>query len=80
MDQIIIGVDTHRSNHIVVATNSQGRRISSVTIPTTRKGYGDLEKWACDLGGLKHSALKARDPMALACRAISSPKATPFWM
>lgn len=53
MDQIIIGVDTHKSNHIAVAINSQGRRLGSVTIPTTRQGYGALEAWACDLGSVK---------------------------
>jgi transposase len=53
MDQIIIGVDTHKSNHIAVAINSQGVRLDTVTIPTTRKGYHDLEAWACSLGSVK---------------------------
>jgi transposase len=36
MDQIIIGVDTHKSNHIAVAINAQGARLGAMTIPTTR--------------------------------------------
>jgi hypothetical protein len=53
MDQIIVGVDTHKSNHIAVAINTQGARLGSLTIPTTSQGYRDLEQWAQALGPVK---------------------------
>ena len=53
MDQTIIGVDTHKSNHIAVAIDSQGTRLGAMTIPTTRKGYRDLEAWASEFGSIK---------------------------
>lgn len=53
MDQIIIGVDTHKSNHIAVALNAYGARLGTLTIPTTRKGYNELEAWATGLGSVK---------------------------
>lgn len=53
MDQIIIGVDTHKSNHIAVALNANGARFDTLTIPTTRKGYRELEAWASGFGSLK---------------------------
>ena len=53
MDQIIIGVDTHKSKHIAVAINGQGARLGTMTIPTTRQGYCDLERWASEFGTLK---------------------------
>ena len=53
MNQIIIGVDTHKSNHIAVAIDTRGARLSSKTIPTTRQGYRDLEGWATGLGRIK---------------------------
>lgn len=53
MDQIIIGVDTHKSNHIAVAINIQGTRLGAMTIPTTRDGYRGLEEWATGLGSVK---------------------------
>jgi transposase len=53
MDQIIIGVDTHKSNHVGVAINHQGARLGTITIPTTRQGYHDLEAWASELGTIK---------------------------
>jgi transposase len=50
MDQIIIGVDTHKSNHVAVAINIQGARLGSVSIPATSQGYRELESWAKDFG------------------------------
>ena len=38
MNQIIVGVDTHKSNHVAVAINAQGARLGSLTIPTTSPG------------------------------------------
>ena len=43
MDQIIIGVDTHRSSHVAVAINTQGAGLGSVSVPATLQGYLDLE-------------------------------------
>ena len=53
MNQIIIGVDTHKSSHIAVAINTQGAKLGSLTIPTTSQGYCDLEQWAQALGSVK---------------------------
>jgi transposase len=53
MDQIIIGVDTHKANHVAVAIDGQGARLGSMTIPTTRQGYRDLESWASAFGQIK---------------------------
>jgi transposase len=53
MDQIIIGVDTHKSNHIAVAIDRQGARLGTMTIPTTRQGYRDMEAWASEFGKVK---------------------------
>ncbi|AOX18441.1 IS110 family RNA-guided transposase [Kozakia baliensis] len=53
MDQVIIGVDTHKSNHIAVAINTHGARLGEKTIPTTSRGYRDLEIWASGFGQVK---------------------------
>lgn len=53
MDQIIIGVDTHKANHIAVAINSHGARLGAKTIPTTQTGYRELEAWASRFGDIK---------------------------
>lgn len=53
MDHVIIGVDTHKSTHIAVAIDAYGARLGSTTIPTTRKGYHELEAWASRFGQVK---------------------------
>lgn len=53
MDQVIIGVGTHKSNHIAVAINTHGARLGSTSIPTTRKGYHDLQAWAAQFSYVK---------------------------
>ena len=53
MDHVIIGVDTHKSNHIAVAIDAYGARLGSTTIPTTQKGYHELEAWASRFGQVK---------------------------
>ena len=53
MDQVIIGVDTHKDNHVAVAVNAQGARLGSITVSTTHKGYQDLEMWAAQFGQVK---------------------------
>jgi len=53
MNQIIVGVDTHKSSHIAVAINTQGAKLGGLTIPTTSQGYCDLKQWAHALGPVK---------------------------
>jgi hypothetical protein len=53
MNHVIIGVDTHKANHIAVAIDAQGVRLGCTTISTTLKGYRDLETWASRFGQIK---------------------------
>lgn len=50
MDQVIIGVDTHKANHIAVAINAQGARLGTMTITANQDGYRRLDTWATGLG------------------------------
>ena len=53
MSQVIIGTDTHKTNHVAVAIDTQGARLGSKTFPVTRQGYRDLETWASAFGQVK---------------------------
>ncbi|MGI2036080.1 IS110 family transposase [Rhizobium panacihumi] len=53
MDHIIVGVDTHKANHIAVPINGHGARLGTITIPATRKGYSNLQAWASELGHIR---------------------------
>jgi transposase len=47
---ITVGVDTHLDVHVAHAKNELGRRLATVSIPTTPDGYRDLLAWAQGLG------------------------------
>jgi transposase len=47
---IIVGVDTHRDEHVAVAIDKLGARIGQRNLPTTSMGYVSLECWAKGLG------------------------------
>ena len=47
---IIIGVDTHKEEHVAVAVDKLGVHIGQHKLPTTDTGYAGLEHWARRLG------------------------------
>ena len=48
--QVIIGVDTHKDKHVAVAIDGRGVHLGEYHLPATTCGYGELERWSCDLG------------------------------
>ena len=55
--QVVVGVDTHRDEHVAVAIDLQGVRLGGFHTPTTTRGYQDLEKVVAGPGrgsGLRH--------------------------
>jgi transposase len=45
-EQIVVGVDTHKWEHVAVAVNGLGRRLHELTIPATPAGYQAMLEWA----------------------------------
>jgi transposase len=50
LSRIIIGVDTHKDEHVAVAVDGLGVRLGQRNLPTTTAGYVGLEHWASSLG------------------------------
>ena len=48
--QVIIGVDTHREEHVAVAIDRQGVRLGERRAPANTSGYWELEQWSRDKG------------------------------
>ena len=48
--RIVVGVDTHRDEHVAVAIDQLGLRLGDRYIATTTRGYADLERWAMGQG------------------------------
>jgi transposase len=48
--RIVVGVDTHKDQHVAVVVDKLGMRIGQRSLPTTDTGYAGLENWANGLG------------------------------
>lgn len=48
--RIIVGVDTHKDEHVAVVVDTIGVRMGQCKLPATQAGYVDLERWANSLG------------------------------
>jgi len=51
--EVIIGVDTHRDEHVAVAINEQGVRLGEHHVVTTKQGYAELHRWSRSLGEIR---------------------------
>jgi len=47
---VVVGVDTHKDEHVAVAVDQLGVRLCEHRVVTTTQGYADLERWATGLG------------------------------
>lgn len=50
---IIVGVDTHKDEHVAVVIDKLGARMGQMTLPTTNMGYAALERWAKTMGKIE---------------------------
>ena len=48
--QVIIGVDTHKDQHVAVAIDGRGVRLDEKHVPVAVCGYEELERWSHSLG------------------------------
>ena len=48
--QVIIGVDTHKDQHVAVALDGRGVRFDEKHVPVATLGYEELERWSRCLG------------------------------
>lgn len=48
---VIVGVDTHKNQHVAVALDGLGGRLGEpLLLDATNEGYAELLTWACALG------------------------------
>ena len=48
--EVVIGVDTHKDQHVAVAIDGRGVRLGERNVPATTCGYEELERWSRGLG------------------------------
>lgn len=47
---VIVGVDTHKDQHVAVAIDGHGGRLGELFVDATNEGYAQLLSWASSLG------------------------------
>lgn len=55
---VTLGVETHADVHVAAALDELGRRLGTLTIPSTPAGYASLEAWATGLGTVEQVGLE----------------------
>ncbi len=50
---VTVGVDTHKDVHVAVALDGLGRRLGTLSVPTSPVGYKELVDWANGFGPLE---------------------------
>lgn len=48
--RVVVGVDTHKDEHVAVAIDGIGARLGEYRLRTTPGGYADLDRWATGMG------------------------------
>jgi transposase len=56
--RVTVGVDTHADQHVGVALDQFGRRLSTRTVPTTPTGFAELLAWASGCGVLEQIGIE----------------------
>ena len=50
--EVIIGIDTHKDQHVAVAIDGRGVRLGERHVPAATAGYEELERWSHSLGDI----------------------------
>src|SRR5215207_5257525 len=57
-DEVILGVDTHKDNHVAAVITALGAVAASHSFPTTMVGYQQLLAWARSFGTLRRAGVE----------------------
>ena len=55
---VVVGVDTHKDQHVAVALDGLGGRLGELLIDATNQGYAELLAWAVSLGAVHAFAVE----------------------
>ena len=74
--KIIVGVDTHKHEHVAVAINDLGARLATCRASANRAGYADLVIWARTLGAVEAFGIEGTGSYGVGPRALRAPTGT----
>ena len=76
--QVIVGVDTHKDEHVAVAVDQLGVRLGEHRVVTTTRGYAELEHWASGIGEIRAFGIEGTGSYGAGPRLIGA-AARPSW-
>ena len=56
--EVVLGVDTHRDEHVAAVLSRLGAVLGTAAFPTTTVGYQELLAWACSFGVLRQAGVE----------------------
>ena len=65
--KVIIGVDTHKHIHVVVAIDQHGARLGVLSVSADTGGYTQLEQWARALGRVDRFGIEGTGSYGARC-------------
>ena len=71
--KVIVGVDTHKHEHVAVAINDLGAGLATFRVPANGAGYADLVAWARTLGDLEAFGIEGYRFLRGRPRALRAP-------
>ena len=74
--QVVVGVDTHKDQHVAVAVDQLGVRLGQHRVLTTMEGYGELERWAGDFGEIRAFGVEGTGSYGAGLARFLSPRHT----
>jgi len=74
---VTVGVETHRDIHVAAALDRLGWRLGTTTIPTTPKGYRQLEAWARQFGSIEAFGIEGHQQLGRRPGARAAPARPP---
>jgi hypothetical protein len=69
---VVVGVDTHKDEHVAVALDGLGGRLGELAIVANPDGYAELVAWAISSERSPRSVSRAPAPTAAAWRGSSA--------
>ena len=75
--KVIVGVDTHKHEHVAVAINDLGARLATFRAPANGAGYADLVAWACTLGDLEAFGIEGTGSYGVGLASFRAPTGVP---
>lgn len=72
--EVVLGVDTHRDEHVAAVLTSLGAVLATAGFPTTADGYAAMLSWATSFGVLRRAGVQCTGNAGIHHRLPTTPE------